>query len=124
MQMDGEKFKLFNAYCSFCEAIYGGSHSIRKNSLGYETLYIENGHDVFKICLADKIRFGKYDLFHRNWGERLGGGYNWHLQIKCYDLGYAILMAYVHELSKEAKLTDNTGLDYKRFLADFRKSLQ
>ena len=123
MQMDGEKLQLFDTYCSFREEIYGGSHSFTKNGLGLDVLYIISGHDHFKICLADKTRFGKYDLYHRNWGEKLGGGYNWHKQATCRDIGKAIFSAYQHEISKECRLRDSLRDDYDRFLADFKASL-
>lgn len=121
--MDGKNFSIFDAYCSFCEELYGGFHSFGKNGLGLDVLYITSKHEHFKICLTDKIRFGKYDLYHRNWGEKIGGGYNWHKQATCFNIGKAIFSAYQHNLSKECQLKDSLRDDYNRFLADFKKSL-
>ena len=123
MQTTGKSScQLFDAYCSFCEGIYGGLHYTKINPVGYETLYIENGHDHFKVCLADKTRFEKYDLFHRNWGARLGGAYDWHKQGSFFTLGFAIFMAYSPEVGKTTRIPTKYK-DYERFLADFHRSL-
>ena len=114
---------MFDAFCSYCESIYGGSHSMTKNGLNYDVLSIVNGHDHFQICLADKWRFGQFDLYHRNWGAFLGGTYGWHCQGKYYSLSFAIFCAYAHQLGKEIGLKTTID-DYRRFMADWEKTLQ
>ncbi len=111
---------MLQKFCSFIEDIYGGSHRIVINSMGLKILKIENGADVFNICLADKIRFGKWNLYHRNCGKFLDGTYGYHLQTKCSDLSYALFIAYKHSFDKENGLWSQKE-DYERLMIDWRK---
>lgn len=60
---------MLNDFCSFVESIWGGSHKIITDLIGLKVLEIQNGHDMFHISLADKERFGKFSLYHRNYGK-------------------------------------------------------
>lgn len=112
--------KMFQEFCSFIEDIYGGSHKIITTPMGLKILRIENGADIFQIYLADKERFGKWKLYHRNHGRFLDGSYGWHLQIECNDLSYAMFVAYKHSFDKENDLWSRKE-DYKRFITDWRR---
>lgn len=114
---------MLSNYCSFVESIYGGKHWIKTDSLGLTVLYIENGPDRFRIHLADKARFRKYDLYHRNYGKRLDGTWPYHKQLSAYDLGYTIFAAYSHDFNKKANLF-NSFEDYHRLLQDFWRSCE
>lgn len=107
-------------FCSYLEGFYGGRHWIEKNSLGLHTLYIENGQDRFHIHLADKLRFGRYDLYHRNYGRRLDGTWPSHRQLTCSDLSFAIFSAYSHAFSKENGIW-LVKEDYHAFMQDWKK---
>lgn len=111
---------MLNDFCSFVESIWGGSHKIITDLIGLKVLEIQNGHDMFHISLADKERFGKFSLYHRNYGKFLNGSYGWHLQCKCWTLSYAIVQAYGHSFHKDNDLWLNKE-DYDRLMADWRK---
>lgn len=82
---------MFDIYLNYCEETFGGSHKFTKNGLGYDVLNIHNNRDDFKIILADKVRFGEYTLFHRAYGARLDGSYEWHVQLKSKHLDFNLL---------------------------------
>lgn len=113
---------MLSKFCSYIESIYGGRHWIETGFLGLKILYIENGEDRFRIHLADKIRFGKYDLYHRNSGKRLDGTWPYHKQSDGYDLAYVIYNAYIHDFNKKYGIWVKQG-DYKRFMSDYKKFL-
>lgn len=89
---------MLTEFLSFCEDIYGGTHSFETTPMGFKLLVIENGTDKFKINLSDKDRFGKFNLSHRSNARLLNGNYAYHIQVKAKELSYAIFAAYAHDL--------------------------
>lgn len=114
---------MLSDYCSFVESIYGGRHWFETDVLGLIVLYIENGPDRFRIHLADKLRFRKYDLYHRNSGKRLDGTWPYHKQFSAFDLGYAIFAAYSHDFNKQVGIFI-TFDDYRSLLRDYWRSCE
>lgn len=112
---------MFSEFCTFIENIYGGKHWLTTDELGLTVLYIENGCDRFRVHLADKARFRKYDLYHRNYGKRLDGTWPYHRQFSSIDLGYIIYAAYTHDFNKEVGIF-NSNEDYRKLLQDFWRS--
>lgn len=112
---------MFTEFCSFLEDIYGGSHYLTKDTLGFPFLIIENGTDKFKINLFDKTRFGHYTLFHWNSGKFLDGKYGYHFQAKSRNISYLIFIAYQHLPTKEIGVRFSTD-DYSRLMRDWRRS--
>lgn len=112
---------MFAEFCSFLEDIYGGSHYLTKDTLGFPLLIINNGTDKFKINLFDKTRFGYYTLFHRNSGKFLDGKYGYHFQAKSWNMSYVIFVAYQHLMTKEIGVRLSAD-DYNRLMQDWRRS--
>lgn len=113
---------MFDIFLNYCEETFGGSHKFIKNGLNYDVLVIHNGNDHFKITLADKVRFGKYTLYHRAYGARLDGIYEWHIQFQSYYLDYLIYSAFTHEFRKYNNIPYDKE-DFKRFMQDYNKYL-
>lgn len=111
---------MFDIYLNYCEETFGGSHKFTKNGLGYDVLNIHNNRDDFKIVLADKARFGEYTLFHRAYGARLDGSYEWHVQLRSKHLDFLIYCAFAHDFNKYNNIPYNRE-DYWRFIKDYKK---
>lgn len=111
---------MFTEFCSFLEEIYGGSHYLTKDTLGFPLLIIENETDKFKINLFDKTRFGYYTLFHRNFSKFLNGNYGYHFQAKSRNLSYVIFVAYQHYITKQIGVRFCAD-DYNRLMEDWRR---
>ena len=107
-------------FCSFLEELYGGTHYFTKHPMGYDILVIENGYDKFKINLTDKDRFGKFTLFHRNFGAFLDGTYAYHKQVEGRDLSYILFCAYQHDFAKKNGISWNKE-NYQRLMQDWRR---
>lgn len=113
---------MFNKFCCYCETLYGGSHEIQETKNG-KFLIIKNEYDRFKINLSDKVRFGKFSLYHRNYGRLLDGRYVYHVQCYTKNLSYAIYISYTHTFNKSNKIFSSSE-DYNRFMIDWKRYLQ
>lgn len=110
---------MLTEFFEFCEGIYGGAHEIFKSQLGHTIVRIRANGDVFHINLADKERFGKFDLVHQNKCRSDDGKYWFHRQLRAFDLSFAIYAAYSHGFNKVNSIPFNVD-DYKRFMTDWR----
>ena len=81
-------------------------------------MFLHTHFDDFKIYLKDKERFDKYTVSHKNKVEAKG---NWHVQMTCKNLDYAIYMCLVHGFNKIYNLW-STNEDYYRFCNDAIKA--
>lgn len=114
---------MFTEFLNFVESIYGGIHVIETSTMGHSILIIENGRDKFKVNLSDKDRFGKYTLYHRDYGKKLDGRWCYHPQIRSRNLSYIIWISYTHDFNKSIGIFDNRE-NYERFFQDWKNSLK
>lgn len=113
---------MLSEFLSFIEETFSGTHSFRDSQYG-KLLIIQNEDDIFKINLSDKVRFGKFTVYHRNSAKLLTGEYNYHVQLEARHLSYALWHIYVHKFHKTNHLFWSNE-DYHRFMQDWMRYLE
>ena len=111
MQLTNIQKTILN-YCIYC---YGGSYKIEGNLV---RIFVED--DEFYINVADRRRFGKYTIYHRNEGRHLDGIRRFHVQTHTTHLPHAFFICFTHAFNKKYKILNQPG-DFARFQEDALK---